>query len=425
MLPAAESIQIILPVISIFFLFLTFKKSVYGAISYFIILNSKLGDMYPALGALRFELIAAIVVLVSIVLQKEGLKNIFPGRNELNRPLWILFVVGMVSVVQAVDVTYSWNMGGYGLLKLVLFYIMVVASINDRNDFVKMVWAFVLITSWTAYEPVVNYLSGAGEKQGYGEIAIGRFGAASGHVALANTLNQGIPLMFFWTLSCKKWRKLFSWALLALVVVGVVFTKSRGGFIGLIAIGAGLVFFSKNRIKSCIVVVCLFIFMIPFAGQDYLAHMSTITQGHAASRSASDRYLGLVNGVSMMIKRPILGVGIGCYPRARSIYFNYFFYSHNLYGELLGELGLASFFWFYWIYSIGKRASWIKKRLPEKDRLVVYILNGVQLGLFVRLVVGNFSHCAFIWFWFFMAALVVSCENICLPSHEDAILAQR
>ena len=40
------------------------------------------------------------------------------------------------------------------------------------------------------------------------------------------------------------------------------------------------------------------------------------------------------------------------------------------------------------------------------------MLTSIQLALVVRLVLGNFTHGAFIWFWFLMAAMVVCIERI-------------
>lgn len=416
MLPSAESIQIILPVAAVLGLLLTFKRTIYGVIAYFIILNAKLGDMYPALGAIRFELVAAVIVLLSIILAGKGLANILPGSNSLNKPFWILFAVGMLSVPQAIDVSVSWENGGYNLLKLALFYVMVLCSINDSGDVKMMLWAFVLITGWMAYDTVSNYFQGVVSTHGYGTVATGRFGAAAGHVALANTLNQSIPLTYYLTHSTKDQKaKIVLYGMLGLAIVAIVLSKSRGGFVGLMVTVMGIAYLSKRRAKTFVLVVPLFFTALALAGQEYLSHISTISEGVHGSRSTSDRYLGLVNGISMMIKRPILGVGIGCYAEARRQYFNYYFYAHNLYGELFGELGLASSAWFLWIYAVFKKSKELKRRIdadPNSQRLLYNVLCGIQLGLVVRLVIGNFSHCAFIWFWFLMASLVVAVENI-------------
>lgn len=415
MLPPAESIQIVLLIPSVLFLFLSFRNSTYGVIAYLIIMTAKLGDMYPALGAIRFELLAAVVVFVSIFLGGGDFTRALPKQSPLNKSLWILFAVGMLSVIQSVDVSVSWNAGGYNFLKMVLFYVMVVSSVRDDTDLSFLLWTFVLLTAWIAYEPVTNFLRGNVQTYGYGDIAYGRFGAATGHVALANTLSQAIPLTYFLARSEEgRLKKVLLWVLLGLIVFGVIVTKSRGGFLGICAAGAAIAFLSERRLRAFAVLAMLLVLLLPFAGEEYTARIETIEEGVFASRSTSDRYLGLVNGVSMMIKRPLLGVGIGAYAEARQIFFNYYFYAHNLYGELFGELGLASAAWFWWVFLMFRTAQRLKREHGDfaETTLHVNVLSGVQAGLFVRLVLGNFSHCAFIWFWFLMAAFTVRLEHL-------------
>jgi hypothetical protein len=416
MLPSAESIQIILPIISIVFLAMGFYRNVYGVIAYFVILNGKLGDMYPSLGAIRFELVAAVIVLISILLSGKGLYNAFPRTSQLNKPFWAFIIVGFLSMAQAVDYSTSWQNGGYPLFKLCLFYIMVVASIHDRRDLNMLIWAFVLVTVWIGYEPVSNYIRGIAPQYGYGDVAHGRFGAASGHVALANTMNQAVPITGLLALCIRtRWKKLLLIGIAVFLVFGVIATKSRGGFIGLAAIGAGFAYLNRTKTKNMLVIAILAFALLIFSGASYWSHMSTITHGVHGSRSANDRYIGLLNGISMLMKRPLLGVGIGCYAEARRQYFSYYFWSHNLYGELLGELGLASVFWFYWMYSVWRGCKYLKINLnPHDEKLNFYhnMLTGIQFSIILRLIMGNFTHGWYIWFWFLMAALCVSIENI-------------
>jgi len=422
MLPSAESIQIIVPVASIALLVMSLKNPVYGVIAYFVVLNAKLGDMYPVLGAVRFELIVALFVMVRILFSTRGHGNFLPRVNPINTALWLLFAVGMISVAFSLFPGVSWNEGGYFLLKVTVFYIMIVSTVRSSANLTKVLWAFLLVTAWIAYEPVVNYLSGVVSEEMYGAVAYGRFGAASGHVALANTLNQGIPvLLYFAMTNRKRFIRLASIMILALLVFGVYASKSRGGFLGLMMTAMGVVYFSRDRLKAGLIAGVFVVFFLTLAASDYLSHMSTIQEGVHASRTTSDRYLGLVNGISMMIKRPVLGVGIGCYAEARRQFFHYYFYAHNLYGELLGELGLGSIAWFYLIYLVFRRAGAIKRvlvRAGPHDAFYFNIVTAIQLGLFVRLFVGNFTHGSLIWFWFLMAALTVAVQNILLQERR-------
>jgi hypothetical protein len=51
----------------------------------------------------------------------------------------------------------------------------------------------------------------------------------------------------------------------------------------------------------------------------------------------------------------------------------------------------------------------------DRQRFYYQILTGIQLSLFVRLILGNFTHGWNFWFWFLMAAFVVSIET-CMRS---------
>ncbi len=425
MLPPAESIQIILPTASILLLIMSLKNPVYGVMSYFIVLNAKLGDMYPALGAMRFELVVAIIVLLRIFISFKGLGNIFPRISPINGAFWSFMTVGMLSIAFSVDPATSWDFGGYFILKYALFYLMIVSTVLTTADLSKFLWAFILVTAWIAYEPVANYLSGIASEHGYGSVAYGRYGAAAGHVALANSLNQAIPFIIFFALAGRKrFPKLLSLAVLALIVFGVYASKSRGGFLGLMIVFLGMVYFARNRARALIIAGFVFVVFFSVAATDYLSHMSTIKEGVHASRSSSDRYLGFVNGISMMIKRPIIGVGVGCYAEARGRFFNYRFYAHNMYGEVLGELGIASLAWFYWIWAVFRKTKEIKTSLYEyKENGTFYlnIINAIQLMLVLRLFIGNFSHGYFIWFWFMVAALTVCIQNIIVREREELI----
>jgi len=176
MLPSAESIQIILPIACILLLVMSLKNPVYGVIAYFVVLNAKLGEMYPLLGAIRFELLVSAYVLLRILVSGKGLGNFLPRINPINKAFWVLFAVGMISVVFSVNPAVSWNEGGYFLLKITVFYIMIVSTVRSFADLAKILWAFLLVTAWIAYEPVVNYLSGVVSEEMYGAVAYGRFG---------------------------------------------------------------------------------------------------------------------------------------------------------------------------------------------------------------------------------------------------------
>jgi len=127
-----------------------------------------------------------------------------------------------------------------------------------------------------------------------------------------------------------------------------------------------------------------------------------------AGLSSSSRISGLRHGIEMMIKRPVLGVGAGCYSIARKAWFGWGLWAHNHYGELMGDLGvLGTAAWFIFLYSYWK-PSWrfIKQTGADPDDRNLF--TAVLVATIVRLVVGMGSHSVYIFFWYMMAGIIVS-----------------
>jgi hypothetical protein len=76
--------------------------------------------------------------------------------------------------------------------------------------------------------------------------------------------------------------------------------------------------------------------------------------------ATGDRLIGLINGIEMVLKGNIIGVGPGCYSLARGYYFGYRMEAHNIYGEIIGDLGIpgaiAGFFLLWAVIKITGRS---------------------------------------------------------------------
>jgi O-antigen ligase len=113
----------------------------------------------------------------------------------------------------------------------------------------------------------------------------------------------------------------------------------------------------------------------------------------------------------MLIRRPILGVGIGAYPVARRAWYNWSVWAHNLYGQLMGELGiLGTAAWGLMVFYTVKYARTIRKETAGAENLafIHYLMLAVELSTYTRLVLGMTNHALHISFWYVNAALVAA-----------------
>jgi O-antigen ligase len=124
------------------------------------------------------------------------------------------------------------------------------------------------------------------------------------------------------------------------------------------------------------------------------------------------RLTGLIHGIEMVrIKGHVLGVGPGCYSFARKAYFDYRLESHNIYGELIGELGIpGTIAWVFLIRQILMNLITSKKKLKQismENHFLYRLATGLQVSLLVRLFISLASHGLYYFYWYVIAALSI------------------
>ena len=113
-----------------------------------------------------------------------------------------------------------------------------------------------------------------------------------------------------------------------------------------------------------------------------------------------------------MVKRGnFLGVGPGCFLFARRKYFSYTMESHNIYGQVLGDLGIpGTIAWAFFIVGIFKNLIAARKKLKDmvmEKHFLYYLALGLQVSLIVRLFVSLASHGLYYFYWYVIAALSI------------------
>jgi O-antigen ligase len=142
--------------------------------------------------------------------------------------------------------------------------------------------------------------------------------------------------------------------------------------------------------------------------------------------SAHSRLDGLRNGIEMLIRRPILGVGVGCYGLAREAWFGWGLWAHNLYGELAGELGIAGVLaWGSLMVLCFREIRQLRTELAtdESDRgnLLRAVLDACWASLAVRLVLGMSSHSLSAFIWYMVAGVLVGVRRVVAASAEPVV----
>jgi len=165
-------------------------------------------------------------------------------------------------------------------------------------------------------------------------------------------MNLLIPIGFFLAQNEeKRWKKIFFYTAVGVFVFGTITSFSRGGFVGLISVGAFVFLKSKNKIATVVLVILIVSFAIAYAPSGYWEEMRTITAEGAEEGTGRERVETWKAGLKMFLDHPITGVGPLNFGMWLSDYYGSYSSkepgvmwgraAHSLYITLLSETGLS------------------------------------------------------------------------------------
>lgn len=173
----------------------------------------------------------------------------------------------------------------------------------------------------------------------------------------AMLLVAGVPLAIYWFMNSKNVLiKLFFAGAIPLLLVGIVLTGSRGGFVTLVVI-ALMIYLRRPTLQMTVAGLIMVASVAILAPESYWNRMETLVTGEEShgGRSLESRSMLLQQGVAVFMDRPVLGVGPGNYGNAfmaavtsgglvgrsgLSLVSEQGIVAHNMYLELVVEIGV-------------------------------------------------------------------------------------
>lgn len=199
-------------------------------------------------------------------------------------------------------------------------------------------------------------------------------------------LSMGIPIVFYayympWYGKKMKW---FCWLTLGVLLLGVIATSSRGGFLGLISAIGVLWFFSRNRVRNAFIgiVAAVMLSGIVFSllPEGYIEDMQSINDTEDSTRI--ERFRSWEIAWVMYKHNPILGVGAGNFPWNAGKYQPYTSWwtgherslagrqVHSLYFEILSDLGtIGAVVYLYIMFVMPFKLFFMRNRMLKDKEL--------------------------------------------------------
>jgi O-antigen ligase len=369
-------------------------------------------EVWPFLADIRLERLYGIFAIVAVALspQRRWLPN---WQHAAYAAFWVA-------------VLFCWAASPWmdqsqpkveDYFKIVVFYLLLVSAVSDEKGLRRMMFGFLVIMAVYMLHSLKEYFNGRHTYRMGTTRMIGVDLTAGDPNTFGASILFALPLVVpFWLDRPSKQGRAFLAGYMALSAVCIVLTGSRSSFIGLILALLIMIWRSPYRWRWYAASVVLGPVLFLAAPENIQKRFETIVNPDAgpanAKASGESRLEGLYTGLELWAKNPLTGIGPGAWrPATRSE-----LESHNLFGQLLGEMGSFGAVAFIGVLL----AFWMNLRRVKKayrshpewgEDFVLWAARAVGFGVFLMLFEGNFGHNLFRHNWLWYGGFLIVAEH--------------
>lgn len=394
----------------------------YGGIFLFtLVLYFRPYELIPALSG--FHSIALIVAVATLLIYLPTQVGVEGSITALPIEIkCILFIAGwaLLTIPIAKDPGLAWTTFNDTFIKVVLMFIVMVNTLRTELRIKALIWLGIAVGLMLSWQAVDLYNKGEFKTEGY-RVSVD-FGGMFG-----NPNDMSIHLVIFIPLAIALGAAAGNWALrllffasAAVMIAGSFVTQSRGGFLGLIAVAAVLVWKlgRRHRLRTMLIAGAAGLAAILLAPGNYgLRILSIFIPSLDPVGSSNERTELLLRSILVTLRNP-LGIGIGNFEIVGAHNLG----THNAFTQVSSELGWLAFAAYLIILlSPIRKLVFIEKRMfANGDNSWLYYLSiGVQASIAGYFVSSFFSSVAYHWYVYYPVAYAIGLRRIYQLGRED------
>jgi O-antigen ligase len=393
-------------------------------IGYMFLFIDRPFEVWPLLGELHVERFYMLFTM-AVWLVHPG-KRFLPNRQQAAYAFFAFAVL-------ACWVLSPWSDQGQPVVedwfKVVVFYVLLVTTVNDERALKKVVVGFVAVMGVYLLHSLREYVGG---RHTY-RMGIARMIGVDSTLGDPNSF--GASIVFVLPFIPALWRsgvggrrgKVLLLGFAGLCSLCILLTGSRSSLIGLLVWGVLTLIRVRRAWLWMLVAVGLSPVAFMALPESLQTRFETIVNPDVgpenAKESGEGRIEGFLKGFDLWGANPLTGVGPGAWrPATRSKV-----ESHNLYGQLLGEMGTLGLVAFGFLVACFvtnlRRIKRVRRQEPENaNEFVFQVASAVGTGLFLLLLMGNFGHNLFRFTWLWYGGFLVianHCVTRRVPVEDD------
>jgi O-antigen ligase len=404
-----------------------------GLLAFTAVLLLRPQDHLSALEPLHLAEVFALIGIGPMILHRLGHRL---PEFRINVETVALLVFGGVMLATA---PFSIWPGGVieevtnSYVKIVIVFVLMMNVLITTDRLERLMWLIVVCTGVIAGLSVLNYFRGINLVEG------GRLGGPVGGIFgnpndLAMNMTSFLPAAIVVALSGRQpaSKRLVAALIAALMVATIIFTKSRGGALGIVAALAAIALLGRwmRRGVGTITIVAVLV-ATPFLPESFWARMVSIVDEESDKQftgSREARRIVMQEGIDAFLEYPLTGVGAGQFknynPPERKERWRE---THNVLIQVAAETGIFGLFAFSFLilagavaavttqrrirYALRRGATRDEARDDDARALGEHVL-GLTAGLIGWFVCAMFASVAYNWTFYYLLALVVAAREL-------------
>jgi O-antigen ligase len=393
-------------------------------------------EVWPWLGALQLERAYMLLLILAWL--------VHPGKGLMATRIHAALFLFTLALISAYLLSpYAGAPGCYEVVdnyaKVAVFYVIVTTTVRDEKNLRLLILLFLGAVGLYMGHSIFEFINGRYQWRMGIRRMIGVDATYSDPNAFATTLLYSLPLLLpFWL---EQPRRIPRWVIIGYLLAAlgcIMLTGSRAGFMGVCVLVFILIITSAKRKAQALVlmgaagVVGLLVMSVALPEElqnRYLTLVDSSKGPENAQVSASGRLDGFVHGIAVWQQSPLFGHGPSSFAYATGRGGQ----AHNLYGQVLSELGLngavallALVVCFFWNWIEARRRAGRESHTPLTTNFPYQVSRAVGINVILLLVMGWAGHNLFRynWQWFAaFSAIALYCLRLRAASGEQAAYA--
>jgi O-antigen ligase len=336
-----------------------------GLLVFSILLFFRPQDQIAALGALHLSDAAAIFGLVAMVAlnmsRREPITRVTPE---------LIGIAALGAVILGTIPTSIWMGGSFAVfttmyIQVALIFMLMVNSITSPRRIERICWVIVVAFGYISARVIFDYMRGVNLVEGNRAAGpVGGFFQNPNDLAL--NLASFLPLAMMYVKRPGNVVKRITCAgICALMLVALVFTKSRSGQVGAVAMLVTFLLVSRSlKPANIIALVMAGMVVLPMLPQSYWDRMSSIFNAEVDPTGSREQRRQLMQqSWQIFLENPLTGIGAGQFqnyqdPEMATLWRE----THNVWLQLGAEIGIFGALAFGYVFWRSLRAAWWTRR---------------------------------------------------------------